>query len=977
MTAEQLKPVFEKKYDRSAWQIILRDNFNVSNLLNKPADITSRISSNPYDAKAWELGNFSTTDGHLVGIYEVAVADNVQIQRNRKGLRNLLAQVYSNDVEAALLVFIQGNKWRFSYVSEITVKNKETGKREKKSTDPKRFTYLLGEGERAKTAADRFARIKKSEDLFGKGVTITALEEAFNVEKMSKAFFNEYRKQYGQFTAHLTGEDENGKKVKNASPFLKSTFNGDHKAARDFVKKMLGRIVFLYFLEKKGWLGVPEKGTWGDGDENFLSNLFDHSKDKKAFYSNVLVPLFFATLNTERKSDHFKIEDSLFTKPGYSQLKIPYLNGGLFEEDETMTQFLVFPEELFRNLFVFFDQYNFTVYEDSPDEHTVAVDPEMLGHIFENLLEDNKDKGAFYTPKEIVHYMCRESLIEYLYTKLNPQPTESYTELGKKQAALFGNADKKGQLSLEQKTTTTKELVARTAIEKLVQQHEAADIIEYDEAILKALKEVKICDPAIGSGAFPMGLLMEIFHLVEALFDASPDVTEKVWELKSGWNPAQVKENIIQNSIYGVDIEKGAVDIARLRFWLSLVVEEDTPKPLPNLDYKIVVGNSLMSKFEEEVIEIDWNIKTKNASAVEKIINDQQAKLHVLQSRQHLYFVAKGDKAKLQKEIRDLKIDVLVNQLTLERIAYAESNQAPNTAFPTEKERKKAVEITERLRDYNRTIHKLEAIKKHKTETLEFFDWKLDFPEVMNEKIVKGDKGFDIVIGNPPWGSGIDADLFFLKKKYPETTGEHTDSFKIFIDSGMRLTKEYGCLTVIIPNTILRQRRLRDVRNLLLRKKIVGVVNLGENIFEEVIAPSCIIVEKNRPSHEVDTLFYHDISMIPKPVRDDLLSVLKNNHSIYQVAFHRNPDLEFVEPFFDFSVPIKQLGEFKEFLCKDVGLQCQRKNVGKEARTKSDLAERIFIESKLNEHSVMYWKGRDIDKYFIKETTGRYFRTDF
>ncbi len=251
MTAEQLKPVFEKKYERSAWQNILRENFNVSTLLEKPADITSRIRSNPYNAKAWELGNFPTTDGHLVGIYEVAVADNVQIQRNRKGLRNLLAQVYSTDVEAALLVFIQGNKWRFSYVSEITVKNKETGKREKKTTDPKRFTYLLGEGERAKTAADRFARIKKSEDLFGKGVTLTALEEAFNVEKMSKAFFNEYRKQYGRFTAQITGEDENGKKVKNASPFLKSTFNGDHKAARDFVKKMMGRIVFLYFLEKK------------------------------------------------------------------------------------------------------------------------------------------------------------------------------------------------------------------------------------------------------------------------------------------------------------------------------------------------------------------------------------------------------------------------------------------------------------------------------------------------------------------------------------------------------------------------------------------------------------------------------------------------------------------------------------------------------------------------------------------------------
>jgi len=557
LSAADLKIIFEKKYERNVWYGVLRENFNVGTLREKPIDITPRIKSNDYKATAQELGNFNTTDGHLVGLYEVEVPEKVQINRNRKGLRNLLSQVYSNDVEAALLVFIQGNKWRFSYVSEISVKNKATGKREKKATDAKRFTYLMGAGERCKTAADQFTKVKKSEDLFGGGVTLDALEEAFNVEKMSIAFFNGYKKQYGYFTAHITGEDENGKKVKNASPFLKSTFTGNHKAARDFVKKMMGRIVFLYFLEKKGWLGVPQDKKWGDGDDIFLSLLYKDCKDKSTFYSDVLVPLFFATLNTERKNDLFKIDDTLFTKVGYSKLKIPYLNGGLFEEDEPMQQFLVFPEELFASLFTFFDQYNFTVYEDSPDEHTVAVDPEMLGHIFENLLEDNKTNGTFYTPKEIVHYMCRESLIEYLYTKLNP--------------------GEKGDV---------KELVTREAIERFVLQHEASDIINYEEEILKALKDVKICDPAIGSGAFPMGLLMEIYYLVETMFNISKDVVNRVWKLGSSdiFNAAKVKEQIIQNSIYGVDIEKGAVDIARLRFWLSLVVDEETPKPLPNLD---------------------------------------------------------------------------------------------------------------------------------------------------------------------------------------------------------------------------------------------------------------------------------------------------------------------------------------------------------------------------------------------------------
>jgi hypothetical protein len=169
----------------------------------------------------------------------------------------------------------------------------------------------------------------------------------------------------------------------------------------------------------------------------------------------------------------------------------------LFEEDDEKTLDLVFPEELFNGLFTFFDQYNFTVYEDSPDEHTVAVDPEMLGHIFENLLEDNKDKGAFYTPKEIVHYMCRESLIEYLYTYLNPRQPESYKEIGKTQTDLFGNKAKK-QLSIEENINQPKKIVARQTLEQFVLLHEAADVIECDEAILKALRDVKICDPAIG-----------------------------------------------------------------------------------------------------------------------------------------------------------------------------------------------------------------------------------------------------------------------------------------------------------------------------------------------------------------------------------------------------------------------------------------------------------------------------------------------
>src|SRR5690554_4262558 len=177
----------------------------------------------------------------------------------------------------------------------------------------------------------------------------------------------------------------------------------------------------------------------------------------------------------------------------------------------------------------------------------------MLGHIFENLLEDNRDKGAFYTPKEIVQYMCKESLIQYLLNTFQEQKD----------------------------------------IEQFIRLHIVSPFLaEKENAILlnQKLDDIKVCDPAIGSGAFPIGMLQEIFEAKRFIYP----------HLKTNepFNPAQVKKDIIQNSIYGVDLEKGAVDIAQLRFWLALVVDETKPHPLPNLDYKIMQGNSLLESYE-------------------------------------------------------------------------------------------------------------------------------------------------------------------------------------------------------------------------------------------------------------------------------------------------------------------------------------------------------------------------------------------
>ncbi|NBP70912.1 MAG: hypothetical protein EBU52_19515, partial [Cytophagia bacterium] len=488
---------------------------------------------------AVELGSFTTADEREVGIFEVKLQPQVWIERNRVGLRSLLRQVYKYDVDGALIVFQQDHKWRFSYVSEIRT---EDGKKE---TEPKRYTYLFGKGESCRTAAERFDKLK------GKPIHLNDLYDAFSVEKLNKDFFKTYKEFNEKFWKYLA-EPKNGYR----KLFIDKKYEEverQEKPIRDFTKKLLGRIVFLHFLQKKGWMGVPATNhEWKDGDARFMQNLFTNCKDKVTFHSKVLKTLFFKTLNTKRDND---IAHTSLGK----NIRIPYLNGGLFDKDISFYNDIDFPVEYFSGLLDFFEQYNFTIDENDPYDSEVGIDPEMLGHIFENLLEENREKGAFYTPKEIVHYMCQESLLQYLRTHL-PECTEDDSP-------------------------------ATIALQNFIRKGETGDrtdrknfVVQQAKRIEKLLDNVKVCDPAIGSGAFPMGMLQEIYKAKTAL-DLTLDRTE-------------VKKRIIQDSIYGVDIENGAVEIARLRFWLSLVVDEIEPQPLPNLDYKIMQGNSLLESFE-------------------------------------------------------------------------------------------------------------------------------------------------------------------------------------------------------------------------------------------------------------------------------------------------------------------------------------------------------------------------------------------
>ena len=492
-------------------------------------------------------------------------------------------------------------------------------------------------------------------------------------------------------------------------------FDHIEKKIRDYVKKMMGRITFLHFLQRKGWMC---------GDLNYMQNMFENSVYKNDYLDSVLEPLFFGILNTKPAEREALFSDYGWDKSLLAEWKdIPYLNGGLFERDEEDEPESRFPAEYFKRLFQFFSEYNFTIDENDPNDAEVGVDPEMLGKIFENLLEDNKDKGAFYTPKEIVRYMCQESLIAYL---------ETNTSVAKDKIRQFVLSPEEGVVDIPENKKPK---------------------------LLAALEEVKICDPAIGSGAFPMGLLNELLHCREVLSGEHYD-------------RAEIKKSIIQNNIYGVDIEKGAVDIARLRFWLSIVVDEETPSPLPNLDYKIMQGNSLIESFMGvDLSKLTYEKEYKKDKGEISLFDDEKNRLqktvsHLLSS---YYSCSDHDrKVKLQQEISDT-----INK-QLEAQAYNPE-----------------------------ILRELGAINL--AENNKFFLWHTWFSDVFSREDDKN--GFDIVIGNPPYiqlqnNGGELAKLY--EDCHFQTFAKTGDIYCLFYEKGWQLLRQQGHLCFITSNKWMR-----------------------------------------------------------------------------------------------------------------------------------------------------------------------------
>ena len=735
MNQEAIRKIFKSPFDYKTYSNeIVHRIFGCNDVATRP----ELLDTNAEGDKSHYIGQMEDADGRLLGFFYTRVADGGDVRRKRIGLRKLISPYLKYDVDGAIAIFDDGQHWRLSYICDL----------KEGSTSAKRFSYILGDEQgQYKTPIERLEKVAEQKGKF----KLSDLREAFSVDALSKEFFDEYHSHYDII-------------VKNISTY--QHINVSTTSLHDYVKKMMGRIVFLHFLQKKRWL---------NDDPEFLKNLFFMQPlDRKAdFLEQVLEPLFFGIFNTENDQREKLFADEHWDKSLLKQWeKLPYLNGGLFERDEVDKLKIKLPATLFEELFKFMASYNFTVDENDPDDAEVGVDPEMLGKIFESLLEDNKAKGAFYTPKEIVRYMCKESLIAYLSTRTSSSAN-----------------------SIE------------ISIRAFVETHEMQPELEpYRDTLDTALREVKICDPAIGSGAFPMGLLNELWRCREAIEETASRV--------------ELKKEIIENNIYGVDIEKGAIDIARLRFWLSIVVDAETPEPLPNFDYKFMQGNSLIESFDGHDLShiMDKEINRNGNVIYQRRIGGKETVQVTMD------FTSENTRKNLQIWLKHYFS--LTNHREKDEYRQRINESVKNYI------RQKGISVA--------TESRLNTLNPSANQ--DFFLWHTWFKDIFDQG------GFNIIIGNPPYGAKTsDSDKRYYKQRYYCATSHpkqgqkgSTDTFAVFTELGHSILCSNGNLAFIVPMSIGSSDAMTSLQSVIEKTCDVIRISSYSNRPKQIFDAACV-----------------------------------------------------------------------------------------------------------------------------------------
>ena len=886
---EKKRQIFEetltKSFDNDNYLLFLRELFDNIELVAPNREMKPYNTFSAAVENYRHIANYTGEDNNKVALFSVCLKNDKNLENARSMQRSFVKNLLENSNCAGALVAFYTNgeqdKWRLSLVRMDYEFSK--GKISEKLTPAKRYSYLVGKGEPCHTAKERLYPLFCSDEA---KPGLDALEDAFSVEAVTKDFFDKYREKYLDLKEFLDGNEQ-----------FKAESEARGFDSEQFAKKLMGQIVFLYFIQKKGWLGVnafPAKLTerefkdgfyrpgrkpkellpqvykpqqdgfyyrdtaallalsaedeevlstlvkgdaWGSGPKDFMRHIFEGCKAAgKNFFDDYLEPLFYTGLNKNRG-------ENAFFQPLHR--RVPFLNGGLFEEldgyDWENNDFSI-ANELFSNADIkgkreadgildVFDRYNFTMAEDEPMEREVAIDPEMLGKVFENLLDvtDRKSKGAFYTPREIVHYMCQETIINYLSgkTAISDEDIRKFILYGE----YFRDEDTKKTLAIDNATGRVlhdDEIYAHKhhmEFDKEKDLEIPASIFCFKENVNRLkeiddlLANVKVVDPAVGSGAFPLGMLTEIVKArdtITSYMGIGLNGFQRM-SLRSMRNIYRLKRETIKNCIFACDIEPSATDITKLRLWLSLVIDnqimnEDNdelgyttkPRELPNLDCNIICGNSLIDEFEGVKL-ITENSELNNLPeqsqgsfydlSLGKMINDLielQDKLY--DEKDHT------EKESLKRQIQDIYDKIIMKQL--------QGNPELVDEYY------KAMQLTSKP----------------------FVLWQIYFP-----KVFRDNGGFDVVIGNPPYVSTkgqTEEEKNVLERIY----GYADDLYYHFIDKGFYLLAQYGVIAMITPDTFFTTLTKLGLRQLLLRHRIIELVQLGHDVFESAMVATAITV---------------------------------------------------------------------------------------------------------------------------------------
>lgn len=905
-TTKRIEEILKSPYNVDNYVELIREIFTSVRII-APDRLQKEVSNFSFHIEgSAHVGTYQTPDGKLLLIFAVKLAKQSGLERARSMQRNFAKKlIESGNADAALVAFYAENdpKWRLSFVRldyEMKIENGRL-KAAENLTPAKRYSFLVGEGEPCHTALSHFHGFIVDNN---SNPTLDELEEAFSVERVTQEFFDLYCEKYQQLRDWLVGNEDFAEESQRC-----------HFTVEQFAKKLMGQIVFLYFLQKKGWLGVgvwpqiltekeykdvfytsgaqgriikeylpelyvqqgecyvqrsrfrsaldnvpddaeelianrmPHSRNWGSGSKTFLRTLFEYAKKNGGhFYEKYLEPLFYDTLNKNRGV------------MGYTPIlhcRIPFLSGGLFEPidgyDWKAADFDI-PDEIFSNkkddedreasgILDIFDRYNFTMSEDEPLEREVAIDPEMLGKVFENLLEvkDRKSKGAFYTPREIVHYMCRESLINYLVGQTG------ISDAAIRDLILYGDF-MKDEDTVKFKRKGQGDMYISGEIFKVNEDGSIAvnRLADIDEALMS----VRVVDLAVGSGAFPLGLLNEIVRAREtlteymAVVERTKAVSERqeafmVRELRSQRTPYDLKKYTIKNSIFAADIEPSAVDIAQLRLWLSLVIDDVinpnaqseldghiNPMPLPNLECNILCGNSLVDEFAGTplVLPSSQIAVGKEGDTYGWYQQAYEAMLPKLIKAQDELFYCDDTirKQEIIGRINAIRHKILGFQLELmsdeQKQAFYEADRKASKPFVL---------------------------------------WQLEFARVFHEK-----GGFDIVIGNPPYGllnkkqnkstsiMATPEEIKYYKENavYQPAKGGMINIFRLFICKSHSLLRENGHLSLIFPMAFMCDLSSYELRKFIFNNEAVKYIeafperdNENKRVFKSAKMSVCIL----------------------------------------------------------------------------------------------------------------------------------------